>query len=573
MLRGQFLLRGRHHALWAMTVAIACCSDWAGLAFAKGRGSDGGSRSSMNLPDGGRGNGQSDGARPDSGSRDRQDSNSRDRQDSQDSSASGSSSDAGATRDNGARLDDKSSGDAGKRFDGNTGRGSGAGDAKIPGTLQELLEGLGRAKPDSQASEKRPEPPRSPSSSKGLPQLMALPPLPVEVLATNLSRRGLDQAVQLGFAVKETNRVSALGISITRLIAPTNMSVGQAESLLQQSGLADALTANKRYSLYKAATGASELPHDPVKMATPCGTDRCYGAGIIHWRPQLAACARHLKIGVVDTGYDATHPAFRGRSIIAKKPIETGRQKGPDWHGTGVLALLAGDASSQTPGLLPESKFLVADIFYADENGLPVSDTASLLEALEWLNKNGAQIVNLSLSGPPDGLLQKEIDALSAKGMMFVAAVGNDGPAAPPNYPAAYPNVIAVTAVNHDLKVYRYANRGTHVDYAAPGVDIWTALPDGRAVYHSGTSFAVPYATAVLATYYGSLAVKSKSHFVEKALVTALGQPAKNPIYGRGLLMAPAACGETGQWIASVKSTTTPNLIPASGPAEITRGR
>jgi subtilisin family serine protease len=122
------------------------------------------------------------------------------------------------------------------------------------------------------------------------------------------------------------------------------------------------------------------------------------------------------------------------------------------------------------------------------------------------------------------------------------------------------------------LRSYRYANRGDHIDIAAPGVDIWTAFPGGRAAYHSGTSFAVPYVTAVLATTYKGLAVKNKAEFFKRATVQDLGEPGRDPMYGRGLLIAPASCnpevpGPTEAPVAAsmpVASAKT-SLAPPSG--------
>ncbi len=123
----------------------------------------------------------------------------------------------------------------------------------------------------------------------------------------------------------------------------------------------------------------------------------------------------------------------------------------------------------------------------------------NLLNALAWLDALDVRLVNMSFSGPPDELLETAIAKMHAKGVVFVAAAGNEGPAAPPSYPAAYPSVIAVTAVGEFCQGYRYANRGSYVDIAAPGVDVWTALPNGMQGYKSGTSFAAPFVTSIIA--------------------------------------------------------------------------
>jgi subtilisin family serine protease len=208
---------------------------------------------------------------------------------------------------------------------------------------------------------------------------------------------------------------------------------------------------------------------------------------------------------------------------------------------------------SGTPGLIPDAQFEIADIFHADADGEPASDTLSMLRAFDWLEVKNVNIINMSLSGPQDDLVRKAIEKLSAKGILFVAAAGNDGPAAGPSYPAAYGSVIAVTAVGKDMQSYRYANRGTYIDIAAPGVAIWTALPGSKEGYHSGTSFATPYVTATLATIYSRHAIKSKPEALNQMSFRDLGAPGRDPIYGEGLLVAPATCG--GNQIAGSSHT------------------
>lgn len=153
----------------------------------------------------------------------------------------------------------------------------------------------------------------------------------------------------------------------------------------------------------------------------------------------------------------------------------------------------------------------------------------------------------------------KKIESLSAKGMVFTAAAGNDGPTAGPAYPAAYPQVIAVTAVTKDLRNYPYANRGNHIDLAAPGADIWTAWPDAKEGYRSGTSFAAPFVTGVLAVYPPNVLSEPKESLLEHVNVTDLGPAGRDPIYGRGLLQAPANCQGTASEVAELGNGTGRN--------------
>jgi subtilisin family serine protease len=162
------------------------------------------------------------------------------------------------------------------------------------------------------------------------------------------------------------------------------------------------------------------------------------------------------------------------------------------------------------------------------------------------MSGSGVKLVNMSFSGPQDDLVQVRIKTMRERGFVFTAAAGNEGPAATPTYPAAYPEVVAVTAVTKDLHVYPSANRGAQIDLAAPGVGIWTAAPDAREGYRTGTSFATPFATAVLALQRPDTEYASKDELLDHLKTVGLGPPGRNPIYGRGLVQAPSECPGSG---------------------------
>ncbi len=390
----------------------------------------------------------------------------------------------------------------------------------------------------------------------------------VEVLALSSNSQAVAKAKAMGFAASPATRFQRLDLAVTKLTAPDGMSASQAEALLSSFGIGD-FTFNRRYRIYRAATGGktvaaleAERPRPAIAMPTPCGTDRCYGAELVGWRPEFSRCAAHVRIGVIDTAVDLTHGAFKQRRVEVRSFGRAVAGKSPEWHGTGVLALLAGDPISETPGLVHDARFLVANAFYTDDDGLPSTDTLSLLAALDWLDRQKADIVNMSLAGPPDDLLRDALARLSGKGMIFIAAAGNEGPTAPPTYPAAYPSVIAVTAVGRDLRNYRHANRGEHIDLAAPGVQIWTALPGAKSAYHSGTSFAAPFATAAIATVMPPPGQRSKSAVLQRLEFKDLGEAGRDPIYGMGLLVAPSNC--SGQAIAAASGVSAPGAAAGS---------
>lgn len=131
------------------------------------------------------------------------------------------------------------------------------------------------------------------------------------------------------------------------------------------------------------------------------------------------------------------------------------------------------------------------------------------MEGLAWLESNDVTLINVSMAGPDNRVLATVIKRLIDRGTPVVAAVGNEGPAAPVLYPAGYPEVIGVTAVNQHRKIYRWANRGEQVDFAAPGVDVAVALTDGQYGSQSGTSLAAPVVSAQLACALASTSLEN----------------------------------------------------------------
>ena len=126
-------------------------------------------------------------------------------------------------------------------------------------------------------------------------------------------------------------------------------------------------------------------------------------------------------------------------------------------------------------------------------------DVTAIVAALDWLAQSQVRLVNLSLAGPPNLLLEEAVHAAADLGMVLVAAAGNRGPDAPPVYPGGYAPVIAVAAVDWRGRPYEMNNRGPYVEIAAPGVDVLSARAEGGTAYWTGTSFATPFVTAALA--------------------------------------------------------------------------
>jgi subtilisin family serine protease len=125
--------------------------------------------------------------------------------------------------------------------------------------------------------------------------------------------------------------------------------------------------------------------------------------------------------------------------------------------------------------------------------------TFNILKGLDWAAAQGARVVNMSFAGPSDPRLRDALAKAKQKGMVLIAAAGNAGPSSPPLFPAADPNVIAVTATDPDDKIFPGANRGNHIAVAAPGVDILAPAPDGTYQFTTGTSVAAAEVSGVVA--------------------------------------------------------------------------
>jgi subtilisin family serine protease len=198
----------------------------------------------------------------------------------------------------------------------------------------------------------------------------------------------------------------------------------------------------------------------------------------------------------------------------------------PSLHGTSVASLLAASA--------PGATLFAADVYCGVATGGASDAVAS---ALNWMARERIAVINVSLVGPRNALLERTVRSLVARGFLIVAAVGNDGPAARPLYPAAYDGVIGVTGVDARHRVLVEAGRGTHVDFAAPGADMNAATqPPDRFSPVRGTSFAAPIVAALLAaTLDAPDPARSEAAIAELAArAVDLGPRGRDDIYGAG---------------------------------------
>jgi thermitase len=228
-----------------------------------------------------------------------------------------------------------------------------------------------------------------------------------------------------------------------------------------------------------------------------------------------------IKIAILDTGIDASHEDLAGKIVAVQNFTTSGTADDNYGHGTHVAGIAAATTNNEIG---------VAGAGYNASlmNGKVLDDTGSgyyswIISGITWAVDNGARVINMSLGGSGGSTaLKAAIDYAWAEGVVVVAAAGNSGSSAP-SYPAYYSNCIAVAATDtNDVKA-SWSNYGSSwVDVAAPGVGIYSTLPDqanqmGGTKYGSlsGTSMATPFvagqAALIWATSYNTSAASVRN--------------------------------------------------------------
>ncbi|MDX5297812.1 MAG: S8 family serine peptidase, partial [Gammaproteobacteria bacterium] len=170
-----------------------------------------------------------------------------------------------------------------------------------------------------------------------------------------------------------------------------------------------------------------------------------YAQHLIVWQA-APTCPPARAIGLIDTPVDITHPALQGADLTQRLFVT--RQPADAEHGTAIVSLLVAQPEQGLPGgLLPHARIFSAAAFRRRDQQTETL-TEWLLDALNWLLAQQVGVINLSLGGRHNRVLEVALQRVLEKGVVLVAAAGNQGPQAPPVYPAAQPGVIAVTAVD-----------------------------------------------------------------------------------------------------------------------------
>jgi subtilisin family serine protease len=353
-----------------------------------------------------------------------------------------------------------------------------------------------------------------------------------EVVVFSPSDAALEKARAAGFAVIRERALDGLDARLVILKAPDRTATRRALKQLQGLDPAGVYDFNHLYS-DSGDVLASGVGGQPGGLAGERGAVGASAGG-------------GTKVGLVDGGVDIAHDVFRDIVIHqhgctdAGVPAANGTAANgmvaheAAAHGTAVASLMIG-RSPRFHGAAPGSELYAADVYCGVSTGGAVDAVA---DALAWMVREHVPVINVSLVGPPNVMLENVVRLVIARGHVVVAAVGNDGPAAPPLYPASYPDVVGVTGVDAHQRVLLEACRGRQVKFSAPGADMSAANPAQSYVVVRGTSFASPIVAGLLAEALREPDKAAAQRAVADLAAHAidLGAPGPDPVYGFGLV-------------------------------------
>lgn len=335
-----------------------------------------------------------------------------------------------------------------------------------------------------------------------------------EILALPSDASVLPRLQALGFSVARRQPLAILDAEFIVLTVPPGWSTRKAIEKLRALDASGTFDYNHLYSGVGEDGPSAAAPSMPSVTPDPA--------------PITDAPVR---IGLLDTGIDTRHEALRGSSVHA---WGCGGRSVPDSHGTAVASILVGN-STVFHGVRPGAQLFAADVYC----GRPTGGAADVIvAAMAWMIQERVPVINVSLVGPRNALLEIAVRRLIQRGFVVVAAVGNDGPAAPPLYPAAFPHVVGVTGVDRRRHVLLEAGRGPQVMFAAPGAQMSAAAIDGGYAEVRGTSFAAPIVAALLAGCLKEPEPAAARDAVDALVRDALdlGAAGKDFTYGNGLV-------------------------------------
>ena len=261
-----------------------------------------------------------------------------------------------------------------------------------------------------------------------------------------------------------------------------------------------------------------------------------------------------IKVAVIDAGLQTTHPDLRGQLIKPYNAVTGGTSLPSSVHGTHVVGIIGASKNKiGITGIAPNVKIIPVNVFQGE-----AADIYTVADGIDYAVKAGADIINLSLTTEDyTDVLDYSIQSAVKKGVVVVAAVGNDKTSRP-QYPAAYKNVIAVSATTKSDKLANFSNYGSYIHLSAPGVNIYSTAPGSSYIAENGTSMAAPIVSGI------SALILSKNPFLSPAEVTNilqkssvdLGAKGWDKYYGYGRVDAYKALSKTPDPVSNITTSS-----------------
>ncbi len=264
-----------------------------------------------------------------------------------------------------------------------------------------------------------------------------------------------------------------------------------------------------------------------------------------------------IRVAVIDTGVDLNHPDLTGQIVAQTDVVDNdGSAQDDDGHGTHVAGIIAAKADNGigVAGVAPGVKLIAVDVFGFYLNGGTLEFgalTSEVIEGIQYAVSNGADVINMSLSGPDyDPAFRNAVDAAVSAGVVVVVAAGNtsSGGITGARYPSDFESCISVIATDSNDMKASWSNFGAEKDIAAPGVSIYSTYYDASShssgyEYMSGTSMASPVVAGVVALMLSEnpgLSVNDVKNILFSTAVD-LCIPGRDEYYGYGRANANAA--------------------------------
>jgi thermitase len=258
-----------------------------------------------------------------------------------------------------------------------------------------------------------------------------------------------------------------------------------------------------------------------------------------------------VKIGIVDTGIDQTHPELSGKTVNCADAIGGAVLEGTciddSLHGTHVAGTIAAKANNAT-GVAGVAFNSTLAICRALRGGAGVGLTSDVANCINWTHSKGAKVISMSLGGGASTTLQSAVANAwkggATSGSVLIAAAGNDGNSTV-SYPAGYSEVVSVAATDANDAKASFSNTNADVEVAAPGVDILSTIPGGQYAELSGTSMATPHVSGVAGVlrqlFPADTAAGIRSRL--SSTVDDLGPAGRDPSFGFGRVNLCRAAG------------------------------